>query len=669
MVLADTNPKGSSSGLLSQTAEYMKSIGYGSLFADERGKLGIALDERTMIESKMARNGAKIFDMIAGVYPLNIGSVVSMEEARTMPRKVAGALSVIVEKENAILAEKHETMKRDSNIPAHVLKRPPKLFVKPDDADYIYMTDSQGREKVFKKIGKVLESESTPEVLKTYREWKSKVKSYSVPDINLVISTNPADIIRKSSTQSWEDKSCERLTSQQSRGVWDDIRFNNAIAYVTVDGNPAWMGRVMLRWCINDSKEVDLGIESIFYGNTAYEDVVLKKIKEIAEKKGLLNYHSCETPYVYHGWSDQMHGQDKKIVYGDRGVTLEKEIEEIVSDWRGRSGYISFYGDELRDRDLDNRYSYTEDLGDFIQWAFNDFWSYLEELEAIPSNWEEDILRGSPEALDLKPESLRELIRTGDFDRPSSDQEFALWWNYSKDETQHNLLKKFFSLLRKYKLQDVLFVKNKDAHMTTKYYGDPSDRQIPYSGERRWEARGQFLIRSGFYDMTQGVPDDCLKSDTCDVFKNMAPLVEETILVKELKWPGQEEAEVEKTVQTLNGAPFHYDTNAFFDMYAQNIVKFVQCVDWVSKTERLQHSEEEIAEEETAKECFQEHLAEIGTIGELLPIQEKGDVAAFIKEHPDLDYDEMCASPSFRKAAHYIAEICEIARPIEKFFV
>lgn len=124
----------------------------------------------------------------------------------------------------------------------------------------------------------------------------------------IVISTDPVDILMKSTGQSWS--SCEALGSGFSNGIWSDIRNNNAIAYLYKGGRDKPSGRYMLRWCEDDkNKQADVGIEKNCYPHSLPERAqFLNALADIISQAGYQRYDKCTTPYEYKGYSDTIGG-------------------------------------------------------------------------------------------------------------------------------------------------------------------------------------------------------------------------------------------------------------------------------------------------------------------------------------------------------------------------
>jgi len=642
--------------------------------------------------------------------------------------------------------------------------------MKHGDFDYLYTrnADDEGEVRIYKTLGKVLAKDDA--ALKRYREWKNARKSALAQDVKLVISTNPADIIRKSTSQWWESRSCERLGGGYDKGIWSDIELGNAIAYVTVNGNPSWMGRAMLRWCkpegrsgpkekhvmkltlketpngvsvvdqvysgqyrekmedyvrnalslrgddnivmgqrpsldeeyvapehwrrltdvmsmlqthAHDSKvdaiddetvqlemhwaqypALDFGIEPVFYGDPAVEDAALDKIKEVAMAKGLMDYKTCETPYRYKGWSDQMRGSNKVIIYGEgaKSKQLEEEIDEIVQEWTGVAGYIHEYDPD----EVEHEYRYYDNLGEDIRYALDEVLIYADDegISGLGYGWEEEWLRGYPVRFDVSQANLDKHFWQGmtiePGDRLSDDEGFVLWQRWFHG----SLLKDFIRILRRLDLAYVYYDKpNPDYKMP--------DLTPNWGGYyNRTEGGGDATLKSGLYDMTLDIPGSCLDDPNCSVLDS-------------IKYTEQQVTEDPISIaHGLKGAPFFYDRDNFYKNYASNIAGFVKCIYYESDIDgdNPDFSKRFTIKDEKATECFEEFLAPIGEgkkeiahrvhieDGGLAPAFFKESITEFVKRHKDFDFDELCRKVKERGGSEKLKNFCKIQRPIEKFW-
>ena len=186
------------------------------------------------------------------------------------------------------------------------------------------------------------------------RKLMTMLPSKSTMDrVQVEISTDPVDILRKSTGQFWH--SCESCGGSSghdySAGNFTDIEQKNAIAIIrknrSIDTKGSWSGRVMLRSCTDDEGRVNVGIEPrIYQGDekreaTSPQDVI-RKVTDWLSEDGLGpdTYTYCYTPYEYAGYSDQMSGGGT-IVYGDQEQAVEGIVKKQIAkvrdemDWDG----------------------------------------------------------------------------------------------------------------------------------------------------------------------------------------------------------------------------------------------------------------------------------------------------------------------------------------------
>ena len=184
------------------------------------------------------------------------------------------------------------------------------MFMKPTDKGALYVFED-GRESK-KKIGRFLKDK--PEVFRQVN-WELSQYPKEVGDnikATIHVSNDPVDIIRKSSSRSWSDESCERIGGQWEQGSFSDIENNNGIAYVYFGENTEPAGRYMVRWCENDKGKKDVGVEPIMYPHgQGFAFTFLEKLSDIFLSKGYGKYSKCVTPYRYEGYSDQLGGSGK----------------------------------------------------------------------------------------------------------------------------------------------------------------------------------------------------------------------------------------------------------------------------------------------------------------------------------------------------------------------
>lgn len=152
-------------------------------------------------------------------------------------------------------------------------------------------------------------------------------------DLNFFFSIDPVDILSKSTGRDWEESSCEKYQTSNGnggaygKGIYSDIMHANIIVFI-IDKNNHAHARIMLRWCKQDDRDEDwgIGIEPIWYsefgrvefktmrnivapspsidGSHVKASWATNQIEKILEKLDLYGYSTCETPYVYKGFSD-----------------------------------------------------------------------------------------------------------------------------------------------------------------------------------------------------------------------------------------------------------------------------------------------------------------------------------------------------------------------------
>lgn len=170
-----------------------------------------------------------------------------------------------------------------------------------EEGDYTYVHRKDGS-KV--KLGRFLRK-IDENLARDYARHKQQIK-YRREGLMLHISQNPEDILAKSTGQGWT--SCETVGREFAGGIFDDIKANNAIAYLTVEGKPnKWLGRRMIRWCIREDDEKPDAVIENYYGDQNYSDTTYRKLQEILQKhgfSGVTGSVACVTPYTYRGYVD-----------------------------------------------------------------------------------------------------------------------------------------------------------------------------------------------------------------------------------------------------------------------------------------------------------------------------------------------------------------------------
>lgn len=198
------------------------------------------------------------------------------------------------------------------------------------DYKYVYREDGS---KI--KLGKFLKS-LDEQLAQDYGRYMQMVK-FKRGGATVHISQRPEDILAKSTGQNWT--SCETIGEQYSKGIYDDIKANNAIAYITLDDKPGkWLGRRMIRWCVRkDDLEPDAVIER-YYGDGNYSDILNNKLQEVLRSKGFSGVRGdvqCLTPYDYNGYIDS----------GSRALMNEENWKDFHSDNRWRDGQGELHHD------------------------------------------------------------------------------------------------------------------------------------------------------------------------------------------------------------------------------------------------------------------------------------------------------------------------------------
>lgn len=187
------------------------------------------------------------------------------------------------------------------------------FFFKPGDNSKVYVPNESHSYQVAKMI-----KDAPNELKKLITQYPQTKKS----KVSIKISTDPLDIVKKSTRQTWE--SCEAIGGMYCQGVFSDIENNNAIAYIYLDDSPKPTGRFMLRWCEKEDeatgqKTKDIGIEPIMYPRTSYALEVYELIRGIIESKGYGTYDDCKTPYKYTGYSDYIGGSGEITYHSGAG--------------------------------------------------------------------------------------------------------------------------------------------------------------------------------------------------------------------------------------------------------------------------------------------------------------------------------------------------------------
>jgi HEAT repeat protein len=191
-----------------------------------------------------------------------------------------------------------------------------KVVFNPTDRRGAYIVEEGGKLRRV-KLSRLLE-DAPPEVKKLVSQFPVRAQEQKT---RIVITTAPLEILRKSSTRSWAEESCERIGGSFDTGPFSDIANNNAIAYVFFGDNKEPSARVMMRWCESDKGKTDIGIEPIMYPRgRPYQFMIYDALSKILDEKGFGDYDECITPYIYEGYSDEMGRGHTKIKYKTMGV-------------------------------------------------------------------------------------------------------------------------------------------------------------------------------------------------------------------------------------------------------------------------------------------------------------------------------------------------------------
>ena len=183
----------------------------------------------------------------------------------------------------------------------------------------------------------------------------------SAGDYIIRITTEPTEVLCKSSNRLYGNPSCEQLSSgHRSNGPFSDIQYGNGLAMIyqtkdvlneetgdiefTKEGILNCLGRFMLRWGIgtdasNNEIGVKIGVENTIYGrepnnntdytkNPSWKPTVGNGIVKILSDAGLFDYKYCKTPYSYQGYSD-VKGRSGEITYTPDAFRLSIDPSSI----------------------------------------------------------------------------------------------------------------------------------------------------------------------------------------------------------------------------------------------------------------------------------------------------------------------------------------------------
>jgi hypothetical protein len=194
-----------------------------------------------------------------------------------------------------------------------------KMYLKKGDTKYAHYKDKDGQERKI-RLGKLLQKD--PLLLYEFNKIRQVGIAPKDSNIEIMISDTPTDMARKATGQNFI--TCETVGSshgwpdKSGCGWCDDISANNLIAYIRYKGNPKWIGRAVIRWCIReDDKKPDAVIESYYTAKKEgpdrdiglkYKNAFLNRIRQILNDNGYSasfgNDSTCVTPYRYTGYVD-----------------------------------------------------------------------------------------------------------------------------------------------------------------------------------------------------------------------------------------------------------------------------------------------------------------------------------------------------------------------------
>jgi hypothetical protein len=333
------------------------------------------------------------------------------------------------------------------------------LAITPDEVLF-----EQNGKKVHMKIGRALQKWS-PSLVNAYQTWKSRanmsnivvraiqraleardrhnrlailsgfVGEYPVPDTRykIVISQAPINLFLKSTCQSWEQESCERLggsygnpvkwlADRTSCGFCSDIEHGNAVLGVVNTETEEWIGRQMLRWGeTGTAKKVCLGVEPRWYGNLPAGVGKFKKqlLTDLSTKTGVPLATACtapcRTPYTYAGYSDAMQAGNTKITYS--AATAEKGVSAVALQIQehleaGAFVYFYDYGHDVGNYKIKSleRIDHElplDEIGDLLQ--YYDHWTT--NLDDIRDALQSDYIYNTPDVRRIRDlDDLKERV-------------------------------------------------------------------------------------------------------------------------------------------------------------------------------------------------------------------------------------------------------------------
>lgn len=278
-----------------------------------------------------------------------------------------------------------------------------------DDSRYAYYIDKDGRKKQI-SLGKVLAK--NPELLKKYnivRQFEQKLND----DIEVVISTNPEDIARKSTGQNWV--SCEKVGNSYGNpegncGWADDISANNAIGYIRRKGKNEWLGRTMIRWG-EDKREInDKGIMDSFKPGQKLHWATNTKIDYLGKTEdGKYKLKFPDNNEIVEWNIDQMKLFDEYKILKDNPKYFKSNPNAIVEKYYGDEGFRDTLKNTLVKILRNNGFSGEEDYrGDIKMKTPYKYTGYVDSGDKRGDNIEYSMSE-RPDAEEIK--KLKTIIR------------------------------------------------------------------------------------------------------------------------------------------------------------------------------------------------------------------------------------------------------------------
>lgn len=198
---------------------------------------------------------------------------------------------------------------------------------------HVFWTDSEGTERQV-RLGRLLKKLKVPaEIQSLMTRFPTKIGDR----VTFEISTDPVDLLTKSTGRAWAATSCERLGGAYDDGPFSDIKNNNAIVFLYRPGKREPFGRYMLRWCTNDEGNVDIGVEPTMYPPSNLNWSLRSELVALLREQGFVNYQECKTPYKYKGYSDRKRGRGI-ITYSEKVQPISILLRELEREFQNASG-------------------------------------------------------------------------------------------------------------------------------------------------------------------------------------------------------------------------------------------------------------------------------------------------------------------------------------------